>query len=91
MYKIEETFNKKTFKVTIPLIYEVIIDTNDETKKALIDYMGLETVIRNAARRMFLLDTSPNNIKDSHDMSEAIRKKVNDFWDKDVVKIENIE
>ena len=88
MYKIEETSNKKTFKVTIPLIYEVIIDTNDETKKAFIDYMGLETVIRNSARRMFLLDTSPNNIKDSHDMSEAIRKKVNGFWDKDIIRIQ---
>ena len=88
MYKIEETSNKKTFKVTIPLIYEVTIDTNDETKKALIDYMGLEIVIRNAARRMFLLDTSPNNIKDSHGMSEAIRKKVNDFWNKDTIRIQ---
>jgi hypothetical protein len=86
MDRIEETSSKKTFKVTIPLIYEVTIDTNDETKKALIDYMGLETVIRNTARRMFLLDTSPAE-KDSQLMSKVIRKRVDDFWNKDAIKV----
>ena len=74
------------FTVTIPLVYEVTIDTNDKTKKALIDYMGLETVIRNEARMMFLLDTSPTE-KDNQLMSKAIRKRVDDFRNKTTIEV----
>ena len=86
MNRIEETSSKNIFKVTISLVYEVTIDTNDETKKALIDYMGLETVIRNEARMMFLLDTSPTE-KDNQLMSKAIRKRVDDFRNKATIEV----
>lgn len=85
---VQEITPRKIFKVTIPLTYEVVINTRDEVNKLRIEEIGIEALARDRATRMFLAETSVSLKK--HVICETIRDRADVLWRNDAIGVEEV-